>query len=118
MLKIYGIKQCSTMQKAFAWLQAHDMEYEFHDYKKCGIDAATLEQWCSLIPWQKLLNTRGTSWRKLSEADRENIDQVKAIQLMAKTPSLIKRPLILGGREPVLGFEEALYADILETPNA
>lgn len=118
MLKIYGIKQCSTMQKAFAWLEAHNVEYEFHDYKKYGIDAGTLEQWCGVISWQKLLNTRGTSWRKLSESDRENVDQAKAIRLMSVTPSLIKRPLILGGREPVLGFDEALYTDVLETPHA
>lgn len=110
MLRIYGIKQCSTMQKAFAWLQAHEIPYDFHDYKKTGIDAVTLEEWCKSIPWQNLVNTRGTTWRKLDQTDRDNLDQAKAIRLMVANPSLIKRPLILGTAEPVLGFDETLYA--------
>ena len=112
MLRIYGIKQCSTMQKAFDWLKAHDLAYDFHDYKKAGIDSTTLEQWCKTIPWQNLVNTRGTTWRKLDAADRENLDQARAIRLMVANPSLIKRPLILGAAEPVLGFDESHYAKI------
>ena len=113
MIKVFGIKQCSTMQKAFAWLNAQNIPYEFHDYKKSGIDAATLIQWCALIPWASLLNTRGTSWRKLPEADHANLDQTKAIRLMTANPSLIKRPLILGASEPLLGFDATQYANVL-----
>jgi arsenate reductase len=117
MLTIFGIKQCSTMQKAFSWLDAHKHPYTFHDYKKLGIDTATLEDWCLLIPWENLVNTRGTTWRKLSEAERKDLDKAKAITLMVAHPSLIKRPLILGASEPILGFDESRYKHILEHNN-
>lgn len=113
MIKVFGIKQCSTMQKAFAWLEAQPLAYEFHDYKKLGIDAETLTLWCSELGWQALVNTRGTTWRKLDEADRTDLDQAKAIRLMIANPSLIKRPLVLGGKEALLGFDAARYAQIL-----
>jgi arsenate reductase len=117
MLKIFGIKQCSTMQKAFTWLDTHNLPYTFHDYKKLGIDPGTLQTWCELVPWESLVNTRGTTWRKLSEKDRSNLDQAKAITLMTEHPSLIKRPLILGGSEPILGFDEQRYSQLLEQNN-
>jgi len=106
------------MQKAFLWLDSHGLSYTFHDYKKQGIDAATLNTWCAMIPWESLINTRGTSWRKLTEEDRGNLDQTKAIHLMMVNPSLIKRPLILGGREPLLGFDERKFSQILENADA
>ncbi|MBS1210429.1 MAG: ArsC family reductase [Proteobacteria bacterium] len=102
------------MQKAFAWLDAHNVPYAFHDYKKQGIDTQTLTAWCDAMGWEALINTRGTTWRKLDEQDRSDIDQAKAIRLMQTHPSLIKRPLITGASEPLLGFDEARYAQILE----
>ncbi|MDP5239768.1 ArsC family reductase [Uliginosibacterium sp. 31-16] len=117
MIKIFGIKQCSTMAKAFAWLDAQHLPYEFHDYKKLGIDAGTLAVWCADLGWEALVNTRGTTWRKLPEADRSNLDQARAIRLMVANPSLIKRPLILGGNEPLLGFDAARYAQVLGARN-
>jgi len=109
MLKIYGIKQCSTMQKAFAWLDAQSLPYTFHDYKKQGIDASTLETWCNQLGWETLVNTRGTTWRKLDESSRKDLDQTKAIALMQANPSLIKRPLIDTGNKLLAGFDEPRY---------
>ena len=102
------------MQKAFAWLDAHQVSYSFHDYKKLGIDAPTLRTWCDMLGWEALINTRGTTWRKLNENDRANLDQAKAITLMQVHPSLIKRPLVIGANEPLLGFDETRYAQVLE----
>lgn len=115
MLKIFGIKQCSTMQKAFAWLDAAGLTYEFHDYKKLGIDTPTLQSWCQQAGWEKLVNTKGTTWRKLTEADRSNLDEAKAIQLMLKNPSLIKRPVVSGGSRLLVGFDINLFSTCLKS---
>lgn len=92
-LNIYGIKNCATMQKAFAWCAEQSIPYVFHDYKKQGIDTSRLATWCAQITWQSLINTRGTTWRKLS-AQQQTIETTEqAITLMREFPSLIKRPL-------------------------
>ena len=113
MIKVFGIKQCSTMQKTFSWLDAHHVPYAFHDYKKLGIDEPTLNAWCCEVGWTALVNTRGTTWRKLAEQDRADLDQAKAVCLMQAHPSLIKRPLIIGARELLLGFDETRYTQVL-----
>lgn len=118
MLKIFGIKQCSTMQKAFAWLDDAGLTYEFHDYKKLGIATETLTAWCREADWNVLLNTRGTTWRKLSEEERNDVDQDKAIQLMQRYPSLIKRPVISDGKQLLIGFDPARYAATLGEQDA
>ncbi len=82
MTTIYGITNCDTMKRAFAWLKDNGIDYEFHDYKKVGVNAAMLKSWTSQVDWEKLLNTRGTTWRKLSEEQRADIDEKKAQQLM------------------------------------
>lgn len=113
MITVFGIKQCSSMQKAFAWLDAAGIAYEFHDYKKQGATPAQLTQWCGLLGWEALLNTRGTTWRKLPEEARAEMNQARAIQLMSEHTSLIKRPLILGAPEALLGFDAERYAHVL-----
>jgi len=108
---IYGIPNCDTMKKARAWLAAHDIEATFHDYKKDGIDRARLSGWIREVGWEVLLNRAGTSFRKLSDADKQDIDQKKAIALMLAQPSLIKRPVLeIGGRKPLVGFKPETYA--------
>lgn len=114
MIRIYGIKQCSTMQKAFAWLEAQGIAFEFHDYKKLGIDAATLSTWSARIGWEALLNTRGTTWRKLPEESRANLDEQRAIELMQTHTSVIKRPILVAGETLLVGFDEARYAQNLK----
>ncbi len=106
---IYGIKNCDTMKRAFAWLKEHQIEYAFHDYKKSGVTATMLETWASRVGWETLLNTRGTTWRGLSDEERENVDARKAIRLMQRHPSLIKRPVLAHGKELLVGFDASAY---------
>ncbi len=97
------------MKKAFAWLDAHGIAYEFHDYKTAGIDAATLKAWSKNAGWDVLLNTRGTTWRRLAPAQQAGVDEAKAIRLMVENPSLIKRPVIDTGRALLVGFAPERY---------
>lgn len=100
------------MKKARAWLDAHGVSYEFHDYKISGIDRATLEKWAKTVGWEVLLNRAGTTFRKLPDVARQNIDERKAIQLMIEQPSMIKRPVLERGRTLLVGFSEDKYAAI------
>ena len=112
----YGIKNCDTMKKAFAWLDHQGVAYSFHDYKKSGIDAARLHAWSEAVGWKTLVNTRGTTWRKLPP-ERQAIDTAAAaVQLMQEFPSLIRRPVLETTSGQVLvGFDPALYASLHAT---
>jgi arsenate reductase len=107
---IYGIKNCDTMQKAFAWLGKHGVAYEFHDYKKMGVTKAALAKWCKAAGWETVLNRAGTTFRKLPEADRQNLTETKAIALMVENPSMIKRPVLETGPKIEIGFKPERYA--------
>jgi arsenate reductase (glutaredoxin) len=109
-ITIYGIRNCDTMKKARAWLESHDMAHGFHDYKVSGIDRATLEKWVEAVGWEVLLNRAGTTFRKLPDAAKENIDERKAIELMLEQPSMIKRPVLARGRTLLVGFSEERYS--------
>jgi len=106
---IFGIKNCATMKKAFAWLDDHGVRYDFHDYKAAGIDLARLKNWSKQAGWETLLNTRGTTWRKLSPAQQANLDENRALRLMVENPSLIKRPVLEIGTELLVGFAPERY---------
>jgi arsenate reductase (glutaredoxin) len=108
---IYGIKNCDTMKKAFAWLDAHGVRYDFHDYKAAGIDMARLKAWSTQVGWEVLLNTRGTSWRKLSPTQQAHLDEAKALKLMSEHPSLIKRPVLESGNALLVGFVAERYTE-------
>ena len=110
---LYGIPNCDTVKKARKWLEANKLDYEFHDYKKAGIDKASLQQWSKQLGYQNLLNQRGTTWRKLSEAERADLDASKAIALMQLYPSLIKRPVLVSSKKLLLGFKEADWQSLL-----
>ncbi|MFG1269554.1 ArsC family reductase [Xanthobacter versatilis] len=107
---IYGIKACETMKKARGWLEAHGVDHAFHDYKTAGIERKTLEGWVKKVGWEKLLNRAGTTFRKLPDADKEGIDEAKAIGLMLEKPSMIKRPVLETGRDLLVGFKPEEYA--------
>ena len=109
MTTLYGIKNCDTMKKARAWLDQHGVAYDFHDYKVAGVDRAHLERWSQQVGWELLLNRAGTTFRKLSDADKEGIDKPKAFQLMLAQPALIKRPVLEIGNDVVVGFKPDLY---------
>ncbi|MGV3592085.1 MAG: ArsC family reductase [Gammaproteobacteria bacterium] len=113
MTTLYGIPNCDTVKKARAWLDEHGVAYEFHDYRKLGIDAATLRKWCTEFGYERVLNTRGTTWRKLPDEQRAGMTQTKAIALMQEQPSLIKRPLLDTGTRRLLGFSDADYCTLL-----
>lgn len=113
MVTIYGIKNCNTMKRAFAWLDEHNIEYQFHDYKKHGISAEKLQQWHEQVGWEKLINKRGTTWKRLPEEDRSDVDQDKAFALMMEKTSMIKRPVIETENSILLGFDEAEYTETL-----
>jgi arsenate reductase (glutaredoxin) len=106
---IYGIKNCDTMKKARAWLDAERIPYAFHDYKAAGITRDRLAGWIRRLGWESLLNRAGTTFRKLPEADREGLTEEKAIRLMLAQPSLIKRPVLEIGGKLLVGFKPAEY---------
>jgi arsenate reductase len=107
---IYGIKNCDTMKKARAWLDAHGVAYAFHDYKAQGIERGRLAAWARDVGWETLLNRAGTTFRKLPERDKEALDERKALALMLAQPSMIKRPVLDAGGKLLVGFEPATYA--------
>ena len=102
------------MKKARTWLEDHGIEYHFHDYKTAGIDRATLEQWCKQVGWEVLLNRNGTTFRKLPDAAKINLDEAKAINLMLTQPSMIKRPVLVGYKKILVGFKPEDYTALLE----
>jgi arsenate reductase len=116
MLKIYGIKSCNTMKKARAWLEDRGVEHVFHDYKSAGVPEERLRGWVEELGWEALVNTRGTTWRRLPEEDKADLDAEKAVRLMLANPSLIKRPVLDLGDRRVVGFSEDQYADLFPGP--
>jgi arsenate reductase len=108
-LTMYGIKNCDTVAKARKWLEDRGLAYGFHDYKAVGIDRARLEAWVEELGWEPLLNRAGTTFRKLDEGDKQNIDREKAIGLMLANPSMIKRPVLDLGERRLVGFKPDLY---------
>jgi arsenate reductase len=109
---LYGIKNCDTMKKARAWLDQNGVVYAFHDYKTAGIEPARLKTWCDTLGWETLLNRSGTTFRKLPEADKQGLDEARAIALMREQPSMIRRPVLdLGDGRLLVGFKPDLYRD-------
>ncbi len=110
---VYGIPNCDTVKKARTWLDANGIAYSFHDYKKEGADPARLAKWAEAIGWEPLLNRAGTTFRKLDEADKADIDAAKALALMAAHPSLIKRPVVEYRGGLLVGFKPDHWAAAL-----
>jgi len=113
MIKIYGIPNCDTMKKARKWLDKNNLEYEFHDYKKMGVPEKNLKQWVKSAGWENLLNKRGTTWRKLDDSLKNNINESSAIQVMLNNPSAIKRPIVESGKILLVGFKENEYKNLI-----
>ncbi len=110
---MYGIKNCDTVKKARQFLEKHDVDYEFHDFKQQPPTKSQIETWLTQIDWQILLNMRGMTWRKLSDEEKENISKTKAIELMLEKPSIIKRPVLEVGKKVSVGFDEAHYQKLV-----
>lgn len=113
MLTLYAIPNCDTVKKARKWLADRDIDYRFHDYKKADVPEEKLRDWVAQRGWEAICNKRGMTWRKLSDEQKVGItDDASAIALMVEQPSVIKRPIIEGAGELVIGFDEAAYQSV------
>jgi arsenate reductase len=110
---LYGIPNCDTVKKARVWLDGRGIAYAFHDYKKAGAHGGKLAEWCAAAGWDKVLNRAGTSFKKLPDADKADLDAGKAVALMAANPSCIKRPIVEHPGGLLVGFKEAEWAAAL-----
>ena len=114
MIRIYGIKNCDSMKKAFAFLDEHRIAYEFHDYKKGGVPREALVGWCRTLGWKTLLNTRGLTWRKLSPEEQAVTTQSQAVALMCAHPSVIRRPVVEAADGRLLvGFDPTIFESVI-----
>jgi arsenate reductase len=112
--KIYGIKNCDTMKKAFTWLRDHDVRHDFHDYRAEGIDAGTLAAWVNELGWEKVLNKASTTFKELPEGEKTDLNAAKAIALMTANPTMIKRPMLVTGKTITAGFKPDIYASLFQ----
>ncbi|MGO1502835.1 MAG: ArsC family reductase [Marinobacter sp.] len=112
-MKLYGIRNCDTVKKARKWLDDQGMSYEFHDFKKDGLSEAQLKQWEEAVGWETLLNRRGTTWRKLSDEDRDNINAQSAHDIMLENTSIIKRPVVEHKGSVSVGFNANEWATLI-----
>ena len=112
MITLYGIPNCDMIKKAKRWLDANHIDYQFHNFKKDGLDQDLLDSWFKDIGWEVLLNKRGTTWRKLDDDTKNAISETNAKELMLENPSIIKRPVLDTGKIKHVGFKEAEYAEI------
>ncbi len=106
---LFGIPNCDTVKKARVYLDGRGVAYQFHDYKKAGVEEADLKRWAKQVGWEVLLNRAGTTFKKLPDADKAGIDETKAIALMLANPSMIKRPVVEGGNTLLVGFKPEIY---------
>ncbi|GAB3927007.1 ArsC family reductase [Larkinella terrae] len=112
MYTLYAIPNCDTVKKARVWLAEHGVDYQFHDYKKQGIDRKTIENWLTQKPWEELVNRSGSTWRQLPDAEKPTQAEA-AIALMIEKPSVIRRPLIEAeNRIIALGFKPEAYENV------
>ncbi|MES9815756.1 MAG: ArsC family reductase [Candidatus Thiodiazotropha sp.] len=112
MVKLYGIPNCDTMKKARRWLDEHGIAYQFHDYKKVGVDEKLLRQWVDRVGWEALLNRRGMMWRRLDDSVKAEINEENAIRVMLETPSIIKRPVLETDKTLSVGFTQEAYSKL------
>jgi arsenate reductase len=110
---VYGIDSCDQVRKARAWLRAQGVAFRFHDFRADGLDAALLARWMGHLPWDALLNRRGTTWRQLDPQRKASVvDQSSATELMLENPTLVKRPVLEAGDRIVVGFSEPIYRNL------
>lgn len=113
MITLYGIPNCDTVKKARAWLDGRGIGYAFHDYKKQGADAAKVAVWVKAAGWEQVLNRAGTTFRKLPDADKADLDGAKAVAVMVANPSCIKRPVVEYPGGLLVGFKDVEWAAAL-----
>jgi len=115
MVRIYGIKNCDSMKKAFKWLDERDIPYEFHDYKKAGVPRERLVQWCKTLGWKTLMNTKGPTWRKLTPEQQDISTQSKAVATMMEHSSVIRRPVVeTASGHLLVGFDPTMFESFVK----
>ncbi|WP_066965390.1 ArsC family reductase [Microbulbifer sp. Q7] len=114
MITLYGIKNCDTVKKARKWLEQNDVAYRFHDFREDGMSDVPLQQWLQEFGWEQVLNRRSTSWRALSDAQKNAMDNGSAESLASETPTLIKRPVMARGENTLFGFKADDYARFVQ----
>ncbi|MCU7800363.1 MAG: ArsC family reductase [gamma proteobacterium symbiont of Lucinoma myriamae] len=114
LITLYGIPNCDTVRKARQWLTENEVEYQFHNFKKEGLQQPLLEKWVNALGWETLLNKRGTTWRKLPDKVKADIDQDKAIQIMLDATSIIKRPVLDNNGVLSVGFKDEQYQSLFQ----
>ena len=112
MITLYGIPNCNTVSKARKWLTENNIDYQFHNFKKDGLDQKTINKWVDALGWEILLNKRGTTWRKLSDEMKAEIDRDKAVSIMLDNTSIIKRPVLDVNGTFHVGFKDEQYPEI------
>ncbi len=113
MTTLYGIKNCDTVKKARKWLDSHEIAYTFHDFRSDGLDEDLINHFSERLGWETLLNRRSTSWRQLTDQQKNNLCGKSALQLMLKTPTLIKRPILETDGQMIIGFNTEHYQKVL-----
>lgn len=114
MITLYGIPNCDTVSKARKWLTANNIDYQFHNFKKDGLEQQTLNRWLDTLGWEVLLNKRGTTWRKLPDEKKIDIDRVKAAAIMLENTSIIKRPVLEANNSIQVGFKSEQYETLFK----
>jgi len=109
---LYGISSCDTIRKAKTWLKNRQIEFEFHDYRKQGLEQQLLQSMISALGWEAMLNRRGTTWRTLPDRVKDQIDQESAIRVMMDNPAIIKRPILATDNQLHVGFSDRQYQEI------
>lgn len=109
MLTLYGISNCDTCKKARKWLDSNSVRYRFHDLRRDRLDGTMLARWAKSVGWQKLLNTRSTTWRGLAATAKQDLDEERAMELMLQHPTLIKRPVLENTKTVIVGFSVDTY---------
>ncbi|WP_439102533.1 Spx/MgsR family RNA polymerase-binding regulatory protein [Congregibacter sp.] len=113
-ITLYGIGNCDTVRKATRWLDSNDIDYRFHDFRKDGLEEATVKKWLQSEDWDKVINRRSTSWKALPETERKNMDAKTAVAAALATPTLIKRPVLESNGVLEFGFSESRYDALLK----
>jgi len=113
MITVYGIKNCDTVKKARRCLESNGVVYQFRDFRTDGLNEEIINSWLKSVTWETLLNRKSTTWRKLDETQRDNIDAKNVIQLMLSSPTIIKRPVLVKDDLVLVGFDEIQYKTLL-----
>ena len=113
-ITVYGIPNCDSVKKARTWLTDHGVDYTFHDFKKQGVPAEAIDQWLTAVDWEVLVNRKGTTWRKLDAAVQSRVqDQASAKALMLEHASVIKRPVVVKGKDVIVGVNPEGWTNVL-----